>query len=91
MPGATYSNDSEQAFTTSKEDVVMPVETSEKYCPICGKEVMEPSFKRFGEWACSETHAEEYVKEVRAQKVQVMTSASQEEQQGPPRRMCCGG
>lgn len=69
----------------------MAVETTEKYCPICGKEVTEPSFKRFGEWTCSETHAEEYMKEVRAQKVQVMTSTPPEEQQRPSGRMCCGG
>lgn len=50
----------------------MAVETTEKYCPICGKEVTEPAFKRFGEWACSEGHAEEYVKEVRAQRVRAI-------------------
>ena len=47
----------------------MAIQTTEKYCPICGKEVPEPAFKRFGEWACSEAHAEEYVKEVRDQKL----------------------
>lgn len=73
-----------------REDVIMSVETTEKYCPICGRDVTEPNFKRFGEWTCSETHAEEYVKEVRAQKVQGMTPASQEEQQRLPRRMCGG-
>lgn len=67
----------------------MAVEVSEKYCPICGREVAEPSFKRFGEWACSEVHAEEYVKEVRAQRVQATASGPHEEQQ-LPRRMCCG-
>ena len=56
----------------------MAIEVSEKYCPICGREVTEPSFKRFGEWTCSEAHAEEYVKEVRARKVQAATSAPQE-------------
>jgi len=50
----------------------MAVETTEQYCPICGKEVAEPAFKRFGEWACSEAHAEEYVKEVRAQRVRAI-------------------
>lgn len=56
----------------------MAVETQEKYCPICGREVTDPGFKRFGEWACSETHAEEYVKEVRARRVQAATPAPQE-------------
>jgi hypothetical protein len=67
----------------------MAVEVTEKYCPICGKEVTEPSFKRFGEWACSEGHAEEYVKEVRAKRVQATASAPQEDQRLP--RRTCGG
>ena len=67
----------------------MAVEVTEKYCPICGREVTEPSFKRFGEWACSEAHAEEYAKEVRAQRVQATASAPHEEQHVPG-RMCCG-
>ncbi|MGH7385643.1 MAG: hypothetical protein ACREKG_10710 [Candidatus Rokuibacteriota bacterium] len=37
----------------------MAIQTTDKYCPICGKDVDEPSFKRFGEWPCSEAHAEE--------------------------------
>jgi hypothetical protein len=48
----------------------MAVEATEKYCPICGKPVTDSTYKRFGELCCSETHAEEYVKDVRAQKVQ---------------------
>jgi uncharacterized Zn finger protein (UPF0148 family) len=48
----------------------MAVQTTEKYCPICGKPATDPTYNRFGELACSEAHAEEYVKEVRAQKVQ---------------------
>lgn len=47
----------------------MAVEMNEKYCPICGKPVRDPTYKRFGELCCSEAHAEEYVKEVRAQKL----------------------
>lgn len=38
-----------------------------KYCPICGRDVQDESFKRFGEYLCSEEHAEQYVKEVRTQ------------------------
>lgn len=48
----------------------MAVETKEKYCPICGKPVTDPTYNRFGEFCCSEAHAAEYVKEVRAKKVQ---------------------
>ena len=55
----------------------MAVETSEKYCPICGKPVTDPTYKRFGELCCSEVHAEEYVKEVRAQKVQAQAGQGQ--------------
>ena len=54
----------------------MAIEATEKYCPICGKPVTDPTYKRFGELCCSEAHAEEYVKEVRAQRVQAV-SASQ--------------
>lgn len=61
----------------------MAIETSEKYCPICGKEVNGPTFTRFGEWACSEAHAEEYVKEVRAKKVQAASPAPREEPRRP--------
>jgi hypothetical protein len=41
---------------------------TEKYCPICGMDVKEDTFKRFGEYLCSEEHAEQYVKEARAQR-----------------------
>ena len=47
-----------------------PLETNEHYCPICGKDVTDQAFKRFGEWACSEEHGEQYVKEVRAERAQ---------------------
>jgi len=43
-------------------------ETAEQYCPICGKEVSDPAWKRFGKWCCSEAHAEAYVKEFRARR-----------------------
>ena len=52
----------------------MTSEPQEKYCPICGKPVTERTYNRFGEWCCSEEHAEEYVKEVRAQKAQAMAA-----------------
>lgn len=53
-----------------------PVETTGHYCPICGKDVTDPAFKRFGEWACSEAHAEEYVREVRAERGQATRSSA---------------
>jgi hypothetical protein len=46
----------------------MTSDTTERYRPICGKPVMEPTYHRFGEWCRSEEHAEAYVKEVRAQR-----------------------
>ncbi|MGH7326664.1 MAG: hypothetical protein ACREJ9_18745 [Candidatus Rokuibacteriota bacterium] len=46
----------------------MAIQTTERYCPVCGKPVPEGTYNRFGEWCCSEAHAEEYVGEVRAQK-----------------------
>ena len=67
----------------------MAIQTTEKYCPICGKDVPESAFKRFGEWACSEAHAEEYVKEVRDQKHRA--AAPEPGHVQPARRHgCCG-
>ena len=64
----------------------MALETTEKYCPICGKEVKDLSIKRFGEYLCSEEHAEEYVKEVRAQKQRATTLAPPREEYEAPQR-----
>jgi len=67
----------------------MATETTDGYCPICGKDVPEPNFKRFGELACSEAHADEYVKAVRAQKLRAV--ALEPRRPGPPQRSgCCG-
>ncbi len=63
-------------FDSRKEVQEMAVETTEKYCPICGREVKDLSIKRFGEYLCSEEHAEQYVKEVRAKQ----QAASQREE-----------
>ena len=57
----------------------MAVEATERYCPVCGKPATDPTYKRFGELCCSEAHAEEYVKEVRAQKVQAQAAQSRQE------------
>jgi hypothetical protein len=73
----------------------MAVQTNEKYCPICGKPVTEPTYNRFGEFCCSEAHAEEHVKEVRAQRVQAVAGAPSHEGDERPRqgrvgrRGCC--
>jgi len=67
----------------------MAIQTTDKYCPICGKDVAEPSFKRFGEWACSEAHAEEYAKEVRAEKLRVVAPEPRRDDR-PAQRGCCG-
>jgi hypothetical protein len=67
----------------------MAIQTTDKCCPICGKDVAEPTFKRFGEWACSATHAEEFVKEVRAEKLRVVRPEPRGDDR-PPRQSCCG-
>ena len=73
----------------------MTVDT-EKYCPICGREVKELSVKRFGEYLCSEEHAEEYVKEVRAKKLGTAAPQQDARTEEPPRQSwwrrggCCG-
>lgn len=67
----------------------MAVEVAEKFCPICGREVTNGEFKRFGEYCCSEEHAEEYVKEVRGRRQagqgMVASAAASPISQGPPR------
>ena len=67
----------------------MAIQTTGKCCPICGKDVAEPNFKRFGEWACSEAHAEEYVKEVRTEKLRVARQEPRGDDR-PARQGCCG-
>lgn len=68
----------------------MPVDT-EKYCPVCGRSVEDLSIKRFGEFLCSEEHAEEYVKEVRAQKLGKANLQGGAQAQEPARGGgCCG-
>ncbi len=61
----------------------MPVQAAEKYCPICGKPVTDATYNRFGEFACSEAHVEDYVKEVRAQKVQAHAGSAAPQQERP--------
>ena len=69
------------AFQTT-EDIMAIETTTKKYCPICGKPATDPTYERFGEFCCSEAHAEEYVKEVRAQKLQA--ASSQNRPASPP-------
>lgn len=59
----------------------MTTQTTERYCPICGREVRDLDIKRFGKYLCSEEHAEEYVKEVRAQRAEVTRPRSELEEQ----------
>ncbi len=74
----------------------MTVET-ERYCPICGRELPDLSIKRFGEYLCSEEHAEEFVQEVRAKKFGRANSFPNAQQETPVRSSwwgrrggCCG-
>lgn len=69
----------------------MGVEITTRYCPICGKAVSEATYNRFGEWACSEAHAEEYVAEVRAQKQRQLVKTAGGPAPAPERRRggCC--
>lgn len=47
-----------------------------RYCPICGEEANSSglAIERFGELFCSDGHAEEFVKEVRAARIQAATA-----------------
>lgn len=69
----------------------MATQTLDRYCPICGKAVADNTWDRFGEWCCSEGHAEEYVAEVRAQKQRQLAGAGVETAEPPARhrRGCC--
>ncbi len=69
----------------------MSTVTTKRYCPICGKTVEDETFDRFGEWCCSEAHAEEHVAEVRAQKQRQLAgiAPAPSEQRGERRRGGC--
>ena len=70
----------------------MTIQTTERYCPVCGKVVTEATWNRFGEWCCSEAHAGEYVAEVRTQKQrQLATTGAAPSEQTRERRSggCC--
>ena len=70
----------------------MATQTTERYCPICGKPVTESTWNRFGDWCCSEAHAEEHVAEVRTQKQQqlaVTAAAPSEHGMARHRGGCC--
>lgn len=65
---------------------------TDRYCPICGKPVTEGEFNRFGEWCCSDAHAEEYVAEVRAQKQRQLAASAPAPSEQPTQRRrggCC--
>lgn len=69
----------------------MATQTTERYCPICGKAVADATYDRFGEWVCSEGHAEEYVKDVRAQTQRQVAGVEAGPRAAPERRRhgCC--
>ncbi len=50
----------------------------------------EPTSNRFGEWACSEAHAEEHVRDIRAQKTRAAAPTPEQDPQRRPRQMCGG-
>lgn len=58
---------------------------AEQYCPVCGRDVPDMTIKRFGQYLCSEEHAEEFVREMRAQRM----GASQRPPEPAPRRGGC--
>jgi hypothetical protein len=68
----------------------MAVQTTETYCPICGKAATDPAYNRFGELACSEAHTEEFVKEVRDQKVRAHATGRSVQNERLPRQMSGG-
>ena len=69
----------------------MATQTTERYCPVCGKPVTEATWNRFGEWCCSDAHAEEYVTEVRTQKQRQLAGMgpAPSEQKRERRGGCC--
>lgn len=72
----------------------MATQVTEHYCPICGKPVAEATHNRFGEWCCSDAHAEEYVGEVRTKKQRTVAGTDAQPETQPHRvapRSCCGG
>jgi endogenous inhibitor of DNA gyrase (YacG/DUF329 family) len=69
----------------------MATQATERYCPICGKPVTGETYDRFGEWCCSDAHAEEYVAEVRAQKQRQAPAPVAEAPRAERHRVgCCG-
>lgn len=69
----------------------MAIETGEKYCPICGRPGRS-ELNRFGEWACSEAHADEHAADVRGQtqrRAVGVDSGRSAQADGRHRRGCC--
>jgi hypothetical protein len=56
---------------------------TEKYCPICGKPG-RAELNRFGEWACSEEHAEQFAREHRERAARQPTTSMPEPPPPPP-------
>lgn len=71
----------------------MATQVTERYCPVCGKPVADAAHNRFGEWCCSDAHAEAYVADVRAEKQRNLAGAErprETQRDETPPRSCCG-
>ena len=60
------------------------------HCAYCGRPIPGDADapERFGKRSCTDVHAEEYVKEVRAQKLRTVAPEPHRDDR-PPRRECC--
>ena len=63
----------------------MATQATQHSCPMCGKPVTDDTFNRFGEWCCSEAHADAYVAGVRKDK----QASAGAEMASKPRGGCC--
>ena len=48
------------------------------YCPVCGIEVSSPAEVLFGETLCSRNHADEFVEQVRAARIQAAAALAEQ-------------
>ena len=91
MPYKTTVSRAESCGPSLEE--TMATQVTERDCPVCGKPVAAATHNRFGEWCCSDAHADEYVAEVRSKKQRELASAGRPRE--TPRepvvpRSCCG-
>ncbi len=88
-PHATVVGDSHTAAVNdraTRDGAGAAVAPAERYCAFCGTDVSEqgPGAERFGQPFCSDAHAEEFVKGVRAARVQAAASSMQAMQSSMP-------